>query len=94
MQEWVNLRRKKEKLNYPLTRDMLETIDRFYFNHYCLSFRSGAFARANSSMYVCLDLYIADLIIRIVPKPYGEYAWSVDAPRPSPAAGDDFRPQP
>ncbi|KAI0290515.1 hypothetical protein BC826DRAFT_1092547 [Russula brevipes] len=35
---------------YPLTPEMLSAIDRFYFNHYCQIFRSGAFARANSSI--------------------------------------------
>ena len=73
MQEWANLRRKEEKMTWPITREMVAAIDRFYFNHYCQSFRSGAFARANSSMYVRLGLYLADLIIRVVSKPYGEY---------------------
>ena len=48
---------------------MLDAIDRFYFNHYCLSFRSGAFARANSTMYVCLVLHLPDSIIRIFLSP-------------------------
>jgi hypothetical protein len=72
---------------------MLDAIDRFYFNHYCLSFRSGAFARANSSMYVCLNLHLTGIENKGVFKSYVEYAWSVDALRPS-RAGDDFHPQP
>ena len=83
MQGWVKHQSKKEKMNYLLKQDMLDAIDRFYFNHYCQSFRSGAFARANSSMYVYLDLYLAELIMRVVSKPYVEHARSVDALDPS-----------
>jgi hypothetical protein len=56
MQEWLKLNKPEEKMNYPLTDEIESAIDRFHFNHYCQSFRSGAFARANSSMYVCLRL--------------------------------------
>ena len=55
MQEWVGHKNQKEKMSYRLSQEMLDAIDRFYFNHYCRSFRSGAFARANSSMYVLPD---------------------------------------
>jgi hypothetical protein len=55
MQEWVKHKDQKEKNKFPLSQEMLDAIDRFYFNNYCKSFRSGAFARANSSMYVRLD---------------------------------------
>lgn len=41
----------EDKKNYALTEEISSAIDRFYFNHYCQSFRTGAFARANSSMY-------------------------------------------
>ncbi|KAI0303483.1 hypothetical protein B0F90DRAFT_1809674 [Multifurca ochricompacta] len=50
LQEWVNHPKSEEKKKYPLTQEILTAIDRFYFNHYCQSFRSGAFARANSSI--------------------------------------------
>ena len=56
MQEWLRLKSPEERRNYPLTMEIKSAIDRFYFNHYCQSFRGGAFARANSSMYVCLHL--------------------------------------
>ena len=52
MQGWLKQQKVEEKLCYPLSDEILSAIDRFYFNHYCQSFRSGAFARANSSMYV------------------------------------------
>jgi hypothetical protein len=50
MQEWLKLKNPEKKMNYPLTEEIEVAIDRFHFNHYCQSFRSGAFARANSSM--------------------------------------------
>ena len=50
MQEWLKLNKPEEKMSYPLTDEIESAIDRFHFNHYCQSFRSGAFARANSSM--------------------------------------------
>ncbi|KAI0086636.1 hypothetical protein BDY19DRAFT_986462 [Irpex rosettiformis] len=50
MQEWVSTKAPDKKKNYPLTEEMRFAIDRFYFNHYCQAFRSGAFARANSSI--------------------------------------------
>jgi hypothetical protein len=91
MQEWMKHQSKKEKMNYRLRQDMLDAIDRFYFNHYCQSFRSGAFARANSSMYVCLRLYLAESVMRVVSKPYVEHVRSVDALDPT-VLCDDFRP--
>ena len=51
MQGWLKLNNPEEKMNDPLTKEIEFAIDRFYFNHYCQSFRSGAFARANSLMY-------------------------------------------
>ena len=56
LQDWLKQPKSEERRLYPLSDEMLSAIDRFYFNHYCQSFRSGAFARANSSMYVCRRL--------------------------------------
>lgn len=50
MQDWVHAQNGPSKLACPLTPEIAECIDRFYFNHYCTSFRHGAFARANSSI--------------------------------------------
>jgi adenylyl cyclase-associated protein len=52
MQEWLKKQKSEERRRYLVSDEMLSAIDRFYFNHYCQTFRSGAFARANSSMYV------------------------------------------
>jgi hypothetical protein len=52
LQGWLNHPKPDKKMHYPLTNEVLSAIDSFYFNHYCQIFRSGAFARANSSMYV------------------------------------------
>jgi hypothetical protein len=83
LQEWINHPNRKEKMRYSVTQDMSDAIDRFYFNHYCKSFRSGAFARASSSMYVLFDRYLADALLRFIFKPDGEHARSVDVPHPS-----------
>ncbi|EJF62578.1 hypothetical protein DICSQDRAFT_84388 [Dichomitus squalens LYAD-421 SS1] len=50
MQDWVNQTKAENKRHYRLTEEMALAIDRFFFNHYCQSFRSGAFARANSTI--------------------------------------------
>ncbi|KIJ16745.1 hypothetical protein PAXINDRAFT_180062 [Paxillus involutus ATCC 200175] len=50
MQDWVQQAKPSSKKTYPLTSEIAECIDRFFFNHYCASFRNGAFARANSSI--------------------------------------------
>ncbi|KAF5330481.1 hypothetical protein D9619_005986 [Psilocybe cf. subviscida] len=50
MQEWVSKTKPGDKKNFPLSREMELAIDRFFFNHYCQSFRRGAFARANCSI--------------------------------------------
>lgn len=55
MQEWLNKKPEGKKV-FELTDEIRSAVDRFYFNHYCQAFRSGAFARANSSMYVRLGL--------------------------------------
>lgn len=62
MQEWVNTKIPDKKKNFVLTDEMRFAIDRFYFNHYCQVFRSGAFARANSSIPMLNMLDDHDLI--------------------------------
>ena len=52
MQEWLTQQDQDVKKRMALTQEIVEAVDRFYFNHYCNAFRSGAFARANSSMCV------------------------------------------
>ena len=52
MQEWVTTQKPEKRMAFQMTQEMLFAIDRFFFNHYCQVFRSGAFARANSSMWV------------------------------------------
>ncbi|KAG1877803.1 hypothetical protein DFJ58DRAFT_752768 [Suillus subalutaceus] len=49
IQEWI-LAKSSIKKNFPLTGEIVSCVDRFFFNHYCSSFRMGAFARANSSI--------------------------------------------
>lgn len=50
MQEWVSGMKPEEKKRCKLTDEMSTALDRFFFNHYCHAFRSGAFARANCSI--------------------------------------------
>ena len=50
MQEWVSMSKPEDKKGYPLSQELKLAIDRFFFNHYCQAFRTGAFARANCSM--------------------------------------------
>jgi hypothetical protein len=50
MQDWVSRPKPEEKKSYVLSHEMELAIDRFFFNHYCQAFRTGAFARANCSM--------------------------------------------
>lgn len=52
MQAWLNLPKPDMRIKYEITDEMRAAIDRFYFNHYCRIFQSGAFARATASMYV------------------------------------------
>lgn len=54
LQEWVTSIDPEVKAKMPVTHAIALAIDRFYFNHYCKHFRSGAFARANCSMSVLL----------------------------------------
>ncbi|KAJ7273561.1 hypothetical protein B0H12DRAFT_1089992 [Mycena haematopus] len=49
LQEWINSK-PHERKQYQLTDEISSAIDRFYFNHYCVRWRSGAFARANSTI--------------------------------------------
>lgn len=58
LQEWVHISNQEEKKNFPLTDEMSLAIDRFFFNHYCQHFRSGAFARANCSMCVSHNFWL------------------------------------
>ncbi|KAI0274421.1 hypothetical protein BGY98DRAFT_1090604 [Russula aff. rugulosa BPL654] len=50
MQGWLKQQKVEDRRCYPLSDEISSAIDHFYFNHYCQSFRSGAFARANSSI--------------------------------------------
>ena len=50
MQDWVTKSKPEDKKAYVLSQEMATAMDRFFFNHYCQHFRSGAFARANSSI--------------------------------------------
>ncbi|KIY51015.1 hypothetical protein FISHEDRAFT_37727 [Fistulina hepatica ATCC 64428] len=50
LQEWVTRTRPLDRKMYPVTEEIEQAIDRFFFNHYCQHFRSGAFARANCSI--------------------------------------------
>ena len=52
LQDWIHTGKQSQKKGYQLSNEILFAIDRFYFNHYCVVFRSGAFAKANCRMYV------------------------------------------
>lgn len=52
LQDWMSTVKPELKKQFPLSEEMEHAIDRFYFNFYCQSFRMGAFARANCSMWV------------------------------------------
>ncbi|WWC73414.1 uncharacterized protein I206_107381 [Kwoniella pini CBS 10737] len=62
MQPWITAPDRHSKLNCPLTDEIREAVDRFYFNHYCKIFRSNAFGRANSSIPMVNMLDDHDLI--------------------------------
>ncbi|KAF8491943.1 hypothetical protein JB92DRAFT_2797405 [Gautieria morchelliformis] len=62
LQDWVNTKSPSQRKVYPLTTEILSAIDRFYFNHYCLVFRSGAFACANSTIPMANMLDDHDII--------------------------------
>lgn len=50
LQDWLNLPKPEQRIKQPITPEMEAAIDRFYFNHYCRMFQTGAFARATASM--------------------------------------------
>ncbi|KJA20267.1 hypothetical protein HYPSUDRAFT_68674 [Hypholoma sublateritium FD-334 SS-4] len=50
LQEWAAQTKPEVKRAMPLTEELEAAIDRFFFSHYCQSFRRGAFARANCSI--------------------------------------------
>jgi hypothetical protein len=58
LQDWVTCSDTEVKAKMPVTEEIALAVDRFYFNHYCKHFRSGAFARANCSMYVGFTVLI------------------------------------
>ncbi|KZV99091.1 hypothetical protein EXIGLDRAFT_712467 [Exidia glandulosa HHB12029] len=60
LQPWVLEKDIALKKNVKLSDEVQHAIDRFYFSHYCTSFRTGAFARANSTMYAILMLNMLD----------------------------------
>ncbi|KIM30475.1 hypothetical protein M408DRAFT_21977 [Serendipita vermifera MAFF 305830] len=60
--EYMGLKNRQEKLAYPLTDGIMFTMDRYYFNHYCLVFRNGCFARAISEIPMVNMLDDHDLI--------------------------------
>ncbi|KAG9097813.1 hypothetical protein FRC06_007159 [Ceratobasidium sp. 370] len=62
LQGYVALKTPKEKITAPLTDEIAYAIDRFYFSHYCLVFRNGSFAKANSSIPMVNMLDDHDLI--------------------------------
>lgn|ERR1700753_2224963 len=52
LQGWLHTTKQDKKKSYKLTDEISLAIDRFYFNHYCQTFRSGVFAKANCRMWV------------------------------------------
>ncbi|KAG8822418.1 hypothetical protein FRC19_006026 [Serendipita sp. 401] len=60
--EYMKLKTNSEKIGYPLTDSIAFAIDRFYFNHYCLVFRNGCFAKAISQIPMVNMLDDHDLI--------------------------------
>lgn len=52
LQEWISRMKVDEKKKYPLTDEIYSAIDRFYFNHYCQSFRRCVFMRARVSQFI------------------------------------------
>lgn len=78
LQDWVTKSKPEDKKAYQLTPEIEMTIDRFFFNHYCQHFRSGAFARANSSMYVLLPCgFGISLTLRASFQSHVKYVWCV-----------------
>ncbi|KAG9057330.1 hypothetical protein FS842_007469 [Serendipita sp. 407] len=50
LQEFVGLKTPQAKLGYQISDTLRRAVDRFYFSHYCLVFRHGKFAQANSTI--------------------------------------------
>ncbi|KAL8286205.1 hypothetical protein RQP46_004693 [Phenoliferia psychrophenolica] len=46
MQSWITAESEEAKIAHPMRDDMWAALDRFFFNHYCMWFRSGAFGQA------------------------------------------------
>ncbi|KDQ59418.1 hypothetical protein JAAARDRAFT_77553 [Jaapia argillacea MUCL 33604] len=75
LQDWVNQTTPSKRKKYPLSEECRLAIDRFFFNHYCQHFRSGAFARANCSIPMVNmldpeDLQLAPVFRRIGARGY------------------------
>ncbi|KAH7107375.1 hypothetical protein BKA62DRAFT_683171 [Auriculariales sp. MPI-PUGE-AT-0066] len=62
LQGWVTHKDAFHKQEHEVTDELRTAVDRFYFSHYCTSFRAGAFARANSSIPMLNMLDDHDLI--------------------------------
>lgn len=75
MQDWAAKMKPEERKQYPLTDEIRICIDRFLFNHYCQSFRRGAFARANSSMSVTSQFMLS--LHWTYFQSNGQYVWYV-----------------
>ena len=74
LRAWVTTKGPNKRKNYELTPEMRFAIDRYYFTHYCKQFRSGAFARANSSMSVMLSTLFSGCVLSEA-QTYGEHDW-------------------
>ncbi|KAF8522090.1 hypothetical protein BU17DRAFT_45307 [Hysterangium stoloniferum] len=61
LQEWVHNKSPASKKAYPMTEVCCRVVHIFYFNHYCVVFRSGAFAQANCSIIDGFGSYPDDL---------------------------------
>ncbi len=64
LQDWLNLPKAEQRIKQPMTPEMEAAIDRFYFNHYCRMFQSGAFARATASM--CESVFFFFLFLSLL----------------------------
>ncbi|KAK4058644.1 hypothetical protein OIO90_000088 [Microbotryomycetes sp. JL221] len=61
--KWINEQDEKVKIAAPMTDDMKLALDRFFFNHYCKWFRSGAFGETISRipmLNICDDHDLID----------------------------------
>jgi len=62
MLEWMNEKNEERKQNATLSPEIRFAVDRFFFNHYCKWFRTGAFGRAISCIPMANMLDDHDLI--------------------------------